>query len=178
VKLTYGDLKTAQSLKVMADPAYLTTTKQMVAKAELFQAHYQDISSLNEKMYQLGEAKDMAELVKEQLAKQGGQEELIKKSEALLKNIEGLVEKINGPEDVQGLYRDSELVSSKLSAASRSLQDVIYPVTESSQQLVKVFTGAMEEIVQEIDGFLQKEWMTYRKELEAANFSLFTTFDK
>lgn len=173
VKIVYGDLQSEQPVKVVADPAYLVTQEQMVAKARLFGKHYDNIAVLTEKMYQLGDARDFAELVKGQLTKQEGKEEWIKSSTAIIKKIDTIVEQVDGPKNVQGLYRDDDLLSSKLSTASRSLQDVIYPVTETNENLVAAFREAMQPILQEIDTFLKEDWAAYRKELETGGFNLF-----
>ena len=176
VQLTYADEEAKQTVKVIADPALPVTQEQMVAKAQLFAKHYQNVAAFGAKMKQLGKVKDLAELVKGQLSKQDGQEALIKNSESLLKKMEEIVEKVRGPKDVQGLYRDPNLLFSKQRAADRSLQDIIYPVTETNKNLVQAFEEAMQPVVQEIDDFLQNDWGGFRQALDAGNFNLFSGF--
>lgn len=173
VKISYGDHQSEQMVQVIADPAYQVTMEQMQAKAKLFEQHNQNVARFGEQLYQLGEAKELIELIKGQVAKQAGSKDLVKSSEAMLEKVNALIEKVDGPSDVQGMYRDTELISAKLSAASRSLQDIIYPVTETSIGLVKVFETDMEPMIAEIQGFLKADMMTFQKELKAADFSLF-----
>ncbi|MEM6376596.1 MAG: hypothetical protein AAF705_00145 [Bacteroidota bacterium] len=173
VKITYGDHQSEQALEVKADPAYQVNMAQMQAKAELFAKHNQNIASFGEQMYQLGDAKAQIELLKGQFKKQDSNKKMIEKSDELLEKIQTIVELISGPDDVQGLYRDPELLSAKLSAASRSMQDVIYPVTETNKGLVEVFETAMKPIAEQIQTFLKQDMMEYQKAIKASNFSLF-----
>jgi photosystem II stability/assembly factor-like uncharacterized protein len=173
VKVSYGDAEMQQQVKVIADPAYVVTKEQMMAKAALIEQHEADVARLSAKMYALGDAQTTATLIKKQLEKQEGTEMLTEKTQALIKQIDAIVEKIDGPKEVQGLYRDPNLLSAKRSDARRSLQDVIYPVTETNKNLVAAFAEALEPILKEIDDFLMKDWNEYQQALEAANFSLF-----
>ena len=173
VKVTYGDHQSEQSLDVVADPAYQVSIAQMQAKAALIARHNQNIARFAEQMYQLGDAKAQIEVLKGQLQKQDADKKLIEQSDALLDKIQSIVKLINGPDDVQGLYRDPELLSAKLSAASRSLQDVIYPITETNEGLVEVFETDMKPIADKIQQFLKQDMMDYQKAIKASNFSLF-----
>lgn len=175
IKVNYEDQQVEQSVKVKADPALLVSKEQMLAKAKLIEQHEQQVASLTAKMYQLGDALETARLIKGQLRKQNGPKEIMDKTEALIKKIETLEEKINGPKDIQGLYRDPNLLRAKLSATSRSLQDVIYPVTKTNERLVDAFAEAMQPILKEMEMFLTIDWPDYQAELRAANFSLFST---
>ena len=174
VKVSYGDAQMEQPVKVIADPAFTTTQEQMMAKAALIEQHQGNMASLSAKMYQLGDARDLAELVKGQLQKREGMEDLIKSSTEVVKKIDAIVEKVNGPKNVQGLYRDPALLNSKLRDASRSLQDVIYPVTETNKNLVAAFAEAMQPLMQEIADFMDNDWKSFQQELEAADFSIFS----
>ncbi|MEM6380786.1 MAG: hypothetical protein AAF705_21585, partial [Bacteroidota bacterium] len=177
IKIMYGDEQVEQDVKVIADPKYLTTPAQMLAKAELFKKHYQNIAKLGTKMQQVGDARDLAELIKGHLSKQDGKEEMIKSSKAIIKKIDAMVEKVNGPKDVQGLYKDPNLLSFKLRAASRSMQDVIYPVSETNTHLVDDFAEALEPILKEMDTFLKQDWAAFQKEMETGGFKLFGSLD-
>ncbi|HKK77870.1 MAG TPA: hypothetical protein VJ953_22520 [Saprospiraceae bacterium] len=174
VEVSYGDQAMEQSVVVIADPAYQVTKEQMMAKAELIEEHEADVARLTAKMHALGDARETANLLKGQLSKKDAHAEMLEKTNAAIKKIDAIVEKIDGPEDVQGLYNDPGLLSAKRSAARRSLQDVIYPVTETNKKLVATFAEAMQPIIQEIDDFLDKDWMAYQAALKAAGFSLFS----
>lgn len=173
VKVTYGEHTVEQSLQVLPDPAYEVSMEQMQAKARLMAQHEQDVTVLTEKMYLLGDAYETATLIKGQLQKRAASAALIEATTALLEQIAAIVVLVEGPKGVQGLYRNPELLSSKRSDARRSLQDVIYPVTETQEKLVRQFATALQPVVQQIDDFLQTDWKAYQVTVEAAGFGWF-----
>jgi len=173
VKVTYGEHTVEQSLQVLPDPAYEVSMEQMQAKARLMAQHEQDVTVLTEKMYLLGDAYETATLIKGQLQKRAASAALIEATTALLEQIDAIVVLVEGPKEVQGLYRNPELLSSKRSDARRSLQDVIYPVTETQEKLVRQFATALQPVVQQIDDFLQTDWKAYQVTVETAGFGWF-----
>lgn len=177
VVLTFGDEKAEGVVQVLPDPSLTATQDEMVAKAKLIDYHNENVDSLAEKMYQLGEAKEMAKLIKNQMSnKKGEYKKLIDKSNDILSRIDEIVLQINGPDDVQGLYRNPDLLISKLYDASRSLQDIIYPVTETNEFLVERFEDEMKPVIDQINTFFAEDWANYKKELEAGSFKLLPDF--
>jgi photosystem II stability/assembly factor-like uncharacterized protein len=176
ILLTYGDHKAEGMLNVKPDPSFTVTRDQMVAKAQLIDEHSGNVARLAEKMYQLGEAKEMAELMKKQMGKEEKYKALVNMSKEVLEEIDQIVLLINEPDDVQGLYRDPNLLSAKLSDASRSLQDIIYPVTETNKLLVARFEKEMKPVMDKIDVFFSGKWMEYKKEVEGASLNLLPDF--
>jgi hypothetical protein len=124
-------------------------------------------------MYLLGDAYETATLIKGQLQKRAASAALMEATTDLLEQIDAIVVLVEGPKAVQGLYRNPELLSSKRSDARRSLQDIIYPVTETQEKLVRQFATALQPVVQQIDDFLQTDWKAYQATVEAAGFGWF-----
>ncbi len=176
IVLTHGNHRAEGMLKVVPDPSLPVTQEQMIAKAALIDRHSKNVNRLAEKMLQLGEAKEMAELMKKQLSKDEQYAPLVKKSEEILDQIDQIVLTINEPEDVQGLYRDPELLSSKLSDANRSLQDIIYPVTETDRLLVDRFEAEMKPVVNKINTFFNTTWADYKKKAGDVSLHLLPDF--
>ncbi len=176
IVLTYGDHKSESMLRVKSDPSYTITKDQMQAKAKLIDHHNNNVAKFSEKMYQLGEAKELAELMKKQLGKEEKYEELVASSKSIVEQIDEIVIQISGPSDVQGMYRDPELLNSKLFGASRSLQDIIYPVNETNKYLVDLFEKDMKPIMDQIDDFFKNDWAKYRSDLKASSLELLPDF--
>ena len=142
-----------------------------IDEAAALEAQAKAEQALQDTQADINYAKAKAELLKGQLKDQN-LDDLAKKSEALIKKINAIEEAYNGPKDVQGLYRDPNLLNAKLSAASRSLQDVIYPVSETNKLLVDRFEKEMIATLKKMDQLLSKDWAAYKREVKSSKFEL------
>lgn len=99
--------------------------------------------------------------------------DLTKSGEELKKTLESLLEKFTAPTDRQGIYRSDENVSAKLRSVMGSLSSSYDAPTDAQLRYWKQARAFMEAALQSYNKTFTEEVASFRKKVQASNFSLF-----
>ena len=172
VVVNYQDQESSTDVEVKTDPKLPVSKEEMTAKAKLIDHFGKTINALTQRMDQLREAKSAVENLNKLLKEQGDKHKtLMEDGKALLKQMKELEGLITSTEEVQGISRDPNLLASKLSGASRSLQDILFPLTKVQELQVEYVEMEAQPILKKMDAFLAKEWPAYKQKVESAELS-------
>ena len=179
--MQFKDQKDSAVVEVQYDP-------RLEMSQEVLQARY-DLLKQIEKKYdlsyrsveQLKESKDVAEQVKK-LAKEMDEEankDLIKSSDSIVKQIDGLIDDMMGKEDKrQGITATKDPTTiSYLNQAYYSVSSLQSMPGKTESQLIENAYGKIDPVIEKINAFYANEWQAYRREVEAASLSPFKSYE-
>ena len=93
-------------------------------------------------------------------------------SSQIKKKLQQLTEKIL-PQEVQGIRRDPESVSAKVSRASGYLQSSWDAPNDTERKAVAQAQSAIEAFVGEVEAFFEQDWKAFKKAAQSADLKLF-----
>jgi len=176
VMVSYNGQTSQSAVDVVVNPSEPITTAEMKKKADALDRYESIVTPVTERMDQLRDAKQSIELIKSRLSSVAdtAQVSLIKKSsKEQLDQIDAIFERFSGPKDIQGIYRDPNLIDLKIGGVRRALQGVLFTLTDAQiYQIDQLEKDLMPEI-KRIDDYLKGDWITYRKMVEESAISLF-----
>ena len=171
VRITYGEHSSETVVEVQMDPKIPLTQNQLAQKAELLDDFAALTAKVTERADRIRQAQSDLERV-QNLAKAHEHEELMKQGEVHQKELEKLMEIITGPQDVQGIYRDPEALTSILSTPDRLLQGMLFAPTPSQRIAID---NAQDEIMPKlktIDAYFSGPWAGLKEKVAQANLSV------
>ena len=179
VRLIRGETTKEASLTVELDPRKEVSTADLAARDAYIQ-EYLSISQLNANAEQLlSEAEKSLEKLREVLAMQDNDyTELKGEIKAIETQIDSLAEMINPPTDVQGIYRDPLITSSRLGQTrnyvlSTSIQMSNWEAPNETEQLEMAQTKAeVEKVSQAVDQFDKEVWQPFKEKVNGLDLEL------
>ena len=185
VTMTYAGTEVETTVHVKADPRIersATELKEMTDfRDRLISAVDQSTSAIDK----LNEAKKAMESAMKMVP--GGNEEGLKatkeQSKEIGKKIKELKELITAPEDVQGIYRDPSILSTKLGelsfylGVSRFGGSFYHKPTPNQEIVLKNVEKDLSAAMGEINTFFDGDWKSFREEIEKLNPTPFKELD-
>ena len=99
--------------------------------------------------------------------------EVTKEVQASLKEITDVV---LPREDVQGIYRDPDLVTSKIRGV-RSILNETDPLNTTQQWTIEQIEQLIGETMDKINRFFEEDWEKYKRAVEEAEISFFKEYE-
>lgn len=178
VIVTYGESTQSGRINVKLDPRVELTQQEMARKANHIDEVGKMVETVAKMVGRIDEAtKTVSSLQK--LAKDNELEtldSLMKRSESMKSSLRKLRESIMGPQDVQGIYRDRELVWTKVSGAYSISSGMLSPVSTNQLNATNDARRALDAKIGEVNDFFSEEWGQYRSFAESLDLSLFKDF--
>ena len=171
VRITYGEHSSETPVEVRMDPKIPLTQNQLAQKAELLDDFAALTAEVTERADRIRQAQKDLQRVQD-LAKEHEHEELIKQGKVHQKGLMELMEMITGPQDMQGIYRDPDALTSMLSTPGRLLQGMLFEPTPAQRAAID---NAREEIMPKltaIDAYFSGPWAELKEAVAEANLSM------
>ena len=131
------------------------------------------VARVTGKVDQLNEIKDSISLVEKMLSDDDISEDIKERTKAAKDTIKYFIELINAPEDVQGIQRSPDILSTRLSMLNYYISSAIDRPNQSQQIMLNQVSGEVEKVVGQIDEWLDEEWEETQQIIEAARLSPF-----
>ncbi len=175
VVMTYGNHTDKTIVTVHADPREKQAPNALVAqealRAELDTTTVHLTTAWND-LQEAGKAiKRVQGLLKD--APKAVKDSLDKDAKGLLKTIADLEEIFTEKEDLKGIQRNPTNLRAKMFTASRYIGQVEGRPTQMAEVALEQYQAGAEEFIGKIKTFLEDEFVPFRKEVEAANLTLF-----
>lgn len=171
VKMTYDGKESTAKVLVKADPKVPTTLAQMKEKAQMIDRHYENIATMTDQIDALHEASQSIDNVKKhikEMKETDALKELIASGDSIQSQIKTLIGLVNPPKDLQGIYRNPELISNQLMDVSRHLQDVLFAPSPTQQSMLEEVEQNLKPVLEKIKAFREGEWQNYKKAVKKA----------
>jgi photosystem II stability/assembly factor-like uncharacterized protein len=183
LKMSFGDQTAEQDIKVEYDPRLNMST---AAINEIYNASKdmeKDQQLMADIVKQLVESKNVANEMKSKLSKEDAKaskddkkyKDHIKASKDIVKEIDKLIAIFLGKVDRrQGITRSPEVtVTQRYFNARRYVGSRYGNLTSTERQLMKQYKDAMNDAIQKVNAFFNKDWKDYRTKVENINISPF-----
>lgn len=179
VKITYQNQSVMGVVKVVPDPKLPITPTEMAAKAKLIDRHYQTVRTITKRIDGLKEAINSIDFIQARLDDMPmtpALKRLKTQGDSTKAQIQRLIGLVNPPDDVQGIFRHPDLLSTQLSYTSRALQDVVFPVTPTLVYRVEHTEKLANKVLKKMDAFARGAWRKYEKIVKRSDISLLKTW--
>jgi hypothetical protein len=173
IKILYGDFVDSTLITVKLDPRmeYNTTAlKTMDARTDKVM---ELVTSVTKSVDQLNEIKNSIDLIEKMLTEDEVSKEIKERTKMAKDTIKYFIELINGPEEVQGIQRDPELVSSKLSTLNYYISTAVDMPNQSHEILIAQAEKAAKDVQDKINTWIDEDWANTKKIIEKAQLSPF-----
>jgi hypothetical protein len=183
LKMSFGDQTAETEIKVEFDPRLKMST---AAINEIYNASKdmeKDQQVMADAVKQLVESKNIANGMKTKLSKEDAKagkddkkyKDHIKASKDIVKEIDKLMALFLGKVDRrQGITRNPEVtIMQRYFNARRYVGSRYGNLTATERQLMKQYKDAMNDALQKINAFFDKDWKDYRTKVENINISPF-----
>ena len=166
-------------LTVKSDPRQNISAEAMKANYLLVQPVLKKMQLLAEAVDRLKESKKTMQMVNKLLPQKKGKDfaTFKKLSKATSDSIKAINDAIFPPKNVQGIYSNPKLVTSKL----RSTYGVIFerePLNATQKLALKQSEQLIDITLQRIDNFYKNQWAAYKKAAESMDLSPFNKEEK
>ncbi len=177
VRYTYGDDKDSTQVKVVADPREEISQTERQAKNKLIDQLMSDMESARTAVLRLKEAQKVNGLISSNLdAKDDNLKALRKQSGEVKKRIDALLEEAIGKQEVKGIQRNPEQISSKVGGAFYFAQSTWEEPNATQMIRAKQAQEALDAFLKNVNTFFAEDWKNYQKAVEEAKFTLFKEY--
>ncbi len=171
---SYQGHKDSTTLTVKSDPRMNISPEAMKANYALVEPVLKKLQRLTEAVDRLKESRKTMQEVQKLLPekKPEGFAAFKKLSKATSDSLKAINDALFPPKNVQGLYYDPNLVTSKL----RNAYGIIYerePLNATQKLILKQSGQLIDKTLQRIDNFYQNQWAAYKKAAESMHLSPF-----
>ncbi len=178
--LSYGGEQDSSVLQVISDPR-LNLQQADLAALQAFGMQVDTLAELvSQATRQLKEATAAIELILNQLPeeKDSSLTALQKKSNTLKDSIQQIMWKIVARDDKQGIVRDSDVLSSRLSTVRYKIYNARTAPNANHQLLLTQVAAETQTLIDDVNSFFETEWKAYQEQVEAARLSPFKEVKK
>jgi hypothetical protein len=175
IVMTYGNHTGKTMVTVHADPREEQMANPFTERERLQADLDTSVVRLNEAWTDLQNAGKAIKTIKGLLktAPEAVKDSLNKDSKALLKSIAELEEIFVEPTGQKGIQRNPTNLQSKMYSAGRYLGQTEGKPTQMAQVTLAQFKAAAMDYISKIETFMKEDFAPFRKEVEAAELSLF-----
>jgi photosystem II stability/assembly factor-like uncharacterized protein len=179
VKMINGEHAASGQVVVKTDPRLPEQATHLAQANPLLDQFSSYVGATTKAVDQLREAKESIDLAVKQL--EGEEKRALKKQgDALKKKIDGLLEKVLAPEEAQGIYEDTNLLSVRMGNASSYFNSPFYSVsgvfarpspisyapTEGQKLVLEQLGGDVKAYLQEVNSFFSGDWKRFVQQTE------------
>ncbi len=178
VVAVWGKLKDSTSVTVKSDPRLEVKMDDLKAKDAAYRDFEKVIKKASEGFDQLKEARNTIRRVDAALANapDSTKQQLTKLSKVLQDSLNILERLYTEPEDVKGIQRDDDNLTSALGRAQQYINASEGAPNQGAQRMVAQARKQTAEVLNRINNFFSTKFADYRKKVEAVQFSLFKPY--
>jgi hypothetical protein len=178
VQISNGDHTGSTEVNVKLDPRIEISESDMKARNAMYDQLMARVEVTTEAMDRLREAKEIIGAISKQLKdrKDDMAKDVKKKGKVVGDSIKTLMEFVQSNRDVQGIRRDPSVVVSKIRQASSYLGAWHATMDETERIAIKHAEASMQEALQKINQFFQKEWAKYQAAVNTAKVTFFKEY--
>jgi DNA repair exonuclease SbcCD ATPase subunit len=178
VVAVWGKLKDSTSVTVKSDPRLEVKMDDLKAKDAAYRDFEKVIKKASEGFDQLKEARNTIRRVDAALANapDSTKQQLGKLSKVLQDSLNVLERLYTEPEDVKGIQRDDDNLTSALGRAQQYINASEGAPNQGAQRMLAQARKQTAEVLARINNFFSTKFADYRKKVEAVQFSLFKPY--
>jgi hypothetical protein len=178
VKMTFAGTSDSTLLEVKADPRIDFDVETAKRNQQIAVELMKKMETLAVAIDRINESKTTIAAINKQIPRKQTEEiknlrEVTKEVQTSMKEI---TDKLQPREGVQGIYRDPNLVTSKLRGV-RSITNEIDPLNTTQQITIEQIENLVQETMVKINTFFEEDWEKYKKAVEEANISFFKEYE-
>lgn len=178
VRLTYQEQTAETTINVILDPRLNISMEALTAKRSVLEQNQQNIAKATEAVDRIDESKKSIKVLEDRF--QDSEEEAVKalleEAKKIKSDLDSLREMFVGPEDIQGIIRESEVVSGKLGYAAYVLGNDWEAPNDDQMLIYNAGEQKLHEALQAVNYFYQNNWVNFRQSVENVNFNLFEDY--
>jgi len=175
VRMTFNGATDTTGVAVFKDPRIPIKAEEMEALNRLREQEMQLISLVTEAMDRLREAQKSITIVSQQIPENDTTFKALQYLGKSMKDtISSLMERVTGPEDLQGIVRRPDNVQAKVFQAVRYLGDLYRTPNSTHHLVIAQMHEAIDTYLEEVNAFFTDEWESYKREVEKASLSPFS----
>lgn len=106
------------------------------------------------------------------------QKQVKKLGKDLTKRIDELMKMYMEPEELKGIHGASYYLTTALGRANSLLRRSIGPAGENGMNAVRIAQNELEEVLTEVNTFIEEDWTAYKREVEQIDIQLFKEVKK
>ena len=188
LKMYFGDQTSESSIEVAYDPRLKMSDAAIDEIYNTSKDMEKDQQLMSDVVEQLVESKNIATNFKSKLSKEDADassenkkyKEEIKASDEIAEEIDKLIALFLGKVDRrQGITRNPEVtISQRFSTARQYVGSRYGNITATERQLIKQYKDAMNDAIQKVNEFFDKDWKDYKAKVETINISPFKEIKK
>ncbi len=177
-RISYGDHKDSTTVTVKMDPRIDVKVADLEARLALYDRWEANAKVANDATKRIRKAKETIEAVGKRLGDQDDDaaKDLKKQGKAMADSLTALTEMFSGKE-VQGFSRDPSTVMSRLFTARGYVQSGFNAPDPSAHLALEQAEATLQAAIDEVNAFFADDWAAYQQAVEAAEVSLFETFE-
>lgn len=179
VFFNYEGVKDSTKVNVLSDPRFEVSRTDLASRKEILD-RYQSLTAVaTEAVQQLKGASATIGQVLQQMPEEKTDElkALEKRSRNLQDSLQTIVELINPKEDVQGIFRNPDILSSRLGMLGYYLGTNAGAPTATHQLLITQLEDELMRVVSTVNGFFANEWEDYKQAVNEARLSPFRPYE-
>ena len=178
VKYSYAGKEATTQIMVKADPRFDFDLNAALAIQQKYDRLLKVMEQATAAVDRLNEAKATIAKVNAQMEEGNvaGKEELKKQGAGLEKRITELKEMLKSKEDVQGIYVDDLVASSRLFFAMNQLGGIYGKPNENQDVAINQAEKTTKEGVAQVNAFFDNEWKSYEEKAKTIQFSPFKSY--
>lgn len=177
-RLSYGDHQDSTTVTVKMDPRLDVNVADLEARLALYDHWEARAKAASDATEWLDKAEKTIDAVNERLGDRDDDDAkaLKKQGKAMADSLQALTEIFSG-DDVQGIRRDPLTVMSRLFTARGYIQSGLNAPDPSAGIALDQAEEALQAALSEVNAFFTGDWAAYQQAVEAANVSLFETYE-
>ncbi|MCG8606896.1 hypothetical protein MJD09_18165, partial [bacterium] len=178
VRVTYGDHLDSTEVTVLPDPRKEISSENMTVKYSMILLVGNYLEKAQEAVDRLNETKESVGMVSKKLKNDEIEvsKQLKKRTKAMQDSIKSLVALIK-PARVQGIRRDPDHLSSRLTGIYRSLQSSWDAPTEAEHINLRFAEKKLATVLDRINHFYDKAFESFRRDVIEAGLKLFDKYE-
>ncbi len=173
VKLVYNDLSDSTNIAVHTDPRQKIDLEGLARVDKMHDELLRLTAATTKAVDLLNDIKNSIGLAEQMLDNHGKAEMIKEKIKTTGDTIKYLIELINSPEDVQGIQRDPNLISSRLNIANYYLGATLDSPNKSHTIILGQTKTAVSDVLDEINAWVEGDWENTKNMIEEAGLSPF-----
>ncbi|MGB5977954.1 MAG: hypothetical protein WBG62_11120, partial [Cyclobacteriaceae bacterium] len=181
VRVTWQGAMDSTMVNVMSDPRMETSTAVLQARQEAMEDMYGLLSAATEASDRIREARKTVDMISSLIPadqmKEEPYKELAERNKEMKDTLTTMLEMINPAEDMKGIVRRSDILSSQLGMVSYYLGSSMEGPNQNQQLLIDQTRDMAEEVIDKINGFFSSEWQDYENMVREAALTPFKEYE-
>jgi hypothetical protein len=178
VKMTFNGKSDSTMLKVIADPRIPFSLETAAENQKIVKEIMIKMEKLAIGIDRLKESETTMAAINRQIPKKDSEaiKNLKKVTKEVQSSLKEITEKVLPKEGVQGIYRDPNLVTSKI----RGVRGITYetdPLNTTQRWTIEQTEKLVEETMDMINTFFKEDWERYKKAVKEADISFFKEYE-